>query len=482
MTIGQGQQGGTESPLAPWDVRFVPDGVYTLSLVATDRAGLVDRVPRRRHTGRPPAHGRSLPPARRRLRDRARPDRGNGQRRQHSPPGSSSRRRAWPRRPTSGRPSRTGRAAVEAGTLAEWSPLPPDGVYTLRLTARDKVELSASTRVTVTVDTTPPAQADRPAGEGHEGARGLRPRRGDLEREHRARPGRLSHLARRRGLVSDLLPQPAWDDGERIEGRYTYSVVAVDKAGNVSLPAPLPVLVDLTPPNVAFLSPPRRAPRCRARWRCGARPTASTTSRSTACSSARARRRRPGRSCRAPRFPSRRAGSASGWRSPTARTSSRSRPTTRTATARGSPGPSWSTPSPPGRPCSSRWPVPARRPTGSSRGGSRAPRPTWPATSSSATGGWRTRPGSCSGTCAATWCRGPPMPTTGSPTGVTATTSWPWTEPATSPLRRTRSAPRWTTVRPSPSSSSPPTGRASAPPSGSWLTRPTWTWRASGSS
>ena len=39
VTIGQGQQGGSGIALGPWDVRFVPDGVYTLSLVATDRAG-----------------------------------------------------------------------------------------------------------------------------------------------------------------------------------------------------------------------------------------------------------------------------------------------------------------------------------------------------------------------------------------------------------------------------------------------------------
>ncbi len=39
-TIAVGQVGGDGIALGAWDVRFVPDGVYTLSLVAIDRAGL----------------------------------------------------------------------------------------------------------------------------------------------------------------------------------------------------------------------------------------------------------------------------------------------------------------------------------------------------------------------------------------------------------------------------------------------------------
>jgi len=39
VTIGQGREGGNGIALGSWDVRFVPDGVYTLSLVVTDRAG-----------------------------------------------------------------------------------------------------------------------------------------------------------------------------------------------------------------------------------------------------------------------------------------------------------------------------------------------------------------------------------------------------------------------------------------------------------
>ena len=51
----------------------------------------------------------------------------------------------------------SGDAPVQSGPLAEWSPLPPDGVYTLRLTGRDEVGLTSEARVTLTVDTTPPA-------------------------------------------------------------------------------------------------------------------------------------------------------------------------------------------------------------------------------------------------------------------------------------------------------------------------------------
>ena len=149
---------------------------------------------------------------------------------------------------------------------------------------------------TVTVDTTPPAA---PTGlkstvtRAREGYGQVR-----VTWNANTEPDLAGYRVSRDGadLVSDLVPPPAWDDGERIEGRYVYSVVAVDKAGNVSPPTKLPVLVDLTPPTVAFLAPAS-----------GASVTGSVEVRGTAystddfaeyrLSSARARRRRPGLSC-----------------------------------------------------------------------------------------------------------------------------------------------------------------------------------------
>ena len=198
VTIGQGQEGGNGIALGPWDVRFVPDGLYTLSLVATDRAGwstesriavTLDGRPPTVALSRPLEGGYVTAPG---------PIVGTASDANfaswelEAAPGGAATAYQWA-------PVADGRAPVEAGTLAEWSPLPPDGVYTLRLTARDKVELSASDAGDADRRHDATGPTHRPPGEGHEGTRGLRPRRGDLEREHRARPGRLPHLTRRRG-------------------------------------------------------------------------------------------------------------------------------------------------------------------------------------------------------------------------------------------------------------------------------------------
>ena len=174
--------------------------------------GLVDRVPHRRHPRRPPAHGRTLPPARRRLRDRARPDRGNGHRRQtrflgarvgagrgrdRLPVGA---RRGGPRRRRGGHAGGVVTAAARRRLHAAAHRARQGRAQREHAGDRDRRH-----------DAT--GEAHRPAGEGHEGARGLRPRRGDLEREHRARSGRLSHLARRRW--AGVGPPPAAGLGRR---------------------------------------------------------------------------------------------------------------------------------------------------------------------------------------------------------------------------------------------------------------------------
>jgi subtilase family serine protease len=254
VAIAQGETGGDGIALGAWDVRFVPDGVYTLSLVATDRAGLstearvtvtLDSVPPTVAISSPVAGGYVTKPG---------PIMGTAADLNlaswelESAPGEASAAYQWS-------PLHSGTASVTDRGLADWSPLPPDGVYTLRLTARDKVDLSASTKTTVTVDTTPPAM---PTGLA---AKVTKAREGYGLVVVTWNPNTEPDLAgyrieRPRETWSDgLLGSPVWDDGERVEGRYAYRVLAEDKAGNQSPAATLQVLVDLTPPLVSFSFP-----------------------------------------------------------------------------------------------------------------------------------------------------------------------------------------------------------------------------------
>jgi subtilase family serine protease/Tol biopolymer transport system component/flagellar hook assembly protein FlgD/fibronectin type 3 domain-containing protein len=254
VPIAQGEIGGNGIPLGSWDVRFIPDGVYTLSLVATDRAGLsteariavtLDARPPTVALSRPVAGGYVTKPG---------PVVGTASDANlaswelESAPGEAVAAYQWS-------PLVSGKTSVTDETLADWSPLPPDGVYTLRLSARDKVDLTASTRTTVTVDTTPPAT---PTGLK---AKVTKAREGYGQVVVTWNPNTEPDLAGYRierpkeEWSTEILGSPAWDDGERIEGRYTYRVLAEDKAGNQSPPATLVVLVDLTPPLVSFSFP-----------------------------------------------------------------------------------------------------------------------------------------------------------------------------------------------------------------------------------
>ena len=252
-TIAVGQTGGEGISLGAWDVRFVPDGVYTLSLVAVDRGGLSAE-------SRVVVTLDGLAPTTTLLSPReggyvSRPGPVLGAVADANlvgwdlevAPGAAATAYQW-------LPLGSGKASVDGGALAEWSPLPPDGVYTLRLTARDEVGLTASTRSAVTVDTTPPAAPTGLAAKVTRGRDGY----GRVEVTWNANTEEdLAgyRVERPRAAWGALLGSPAWDDGERLEGRYTYRVLAEDRAGNQSPPATLQVLVDLTPPLVSFSFP-----------------------------------------------------------------------------------------------------------------------------------------------------------------------------------------------------------------------------------
>ena len=254
VDLASGSAGGSGIPLAAWDVRQLPDGDYTLGLKATDRAGLATEA---RATvaldSRPPTVAIGAPAEGRYVTapvaiTGTAADAHLASWSLEAAPGSAATAYQWA-------PVADGKDPVESGTLGQWSPLPPDGVYTLRLTARDKVDLEAAARVTVTVDTTPPAA---PAGlrsqvtKASEGYGSVR-----LTWNANAEPDLAGYRIWRDGvdLAGDSFPDPTRDDADRIEGRYVYAVAAVDRAGNVSPKATLTVRVDLTPPLVSFTSP-----------------------------------------------------------------------------------------------------------------------------------------------------------------------------------------------------------------------------------
>lgn len=141
------------------------------------------------------------------------------------------------------------------GELANWSPLPADGVQTLRLTVTDKVGLTGRALRTVIVDTTPPAAPT--------GLLADVTRRSDTEGDvhltwdPNSEPDLAGYRVFRDGeeLTPETIPNPLLLDAGRPDGTYVYEVEAWDKAGNISPRTPLRVRVDLTPPLVDILRP-----------------------------------------------------------------------------------------------------------------------------------------------------------------------------------------------------------------------------------
>src|SRR5207245_3598497 len=56
-------------------------------------------------------------------------------------------------------------------------------------------------------------------------------------------------------LLASEIAVTSFVDAGRLDGTYSYSVVAVDRAGNASAPGTVKVRVDLTPPLASVLSP-----------------------------------------------------------------------------------------------------------------------------------------------------------------------------------------------------------------------------------
>ncbi len=145
----------------------------------------------------------------------------------------------------------SGVSAVQSGLLLQWSSLPPDGAYLLRLTAIDKAGNTAETVRRIIVDTAPPGA---PAGL----QASIVNRQVQLAWQASPATDLAGYTVSRDGqrLTTALLTAPEYMDTTVSEGRYMYTVTASDQAGLTSAPSTaVTVTVDFTPPQVKIFGP-----------------------------------------------------------------------------------------------------------------------------------------------------------------------------------------------------------------------------------
>ncbi|MCG8519633.1 MAG: Ig-like domain-containing protein [Pseudomonadales bacterium] len=145
-----------------------------------------------------------------------------------------------------------GTSAVVNGNLAYLSELPQDGAYTLRLRAADQAGNEASTQLDVQIDTHPPGQPvlDSVSSSRDEGI--------NLSWTAVADDDLKGYLVERGGSIinSEPVNDTVYLDPLLGEGTYSYRIIAVDHAGNRSLPSEAKqIRVDWTPPKVAITNP-----------------------------------------------------------------------------------------------------------------------------------------------------------------------------------------------------------------------------------
>ena len=253
VPITRGALTGRDIEIGRWSVAGLLDGLYTLRLRATDRAGQQTET-RRSVTldGTPPYAAIQTPAADAYVSGvvtilGSALDESLEAWDLDVAPGTQATAFQW--------------ASVAHGTspsdeqeLAAWHA--SDGVHTLRLTVRDKVGHITTVFRTVTVDTTPPSA---PMG-----------LRSDLRQETaelvlrwnpNPEPDLAGYRLRRGGeLIVDSLQGVAFTEANLDEGAYDYALVALDKAGNESAPVNLHVRFDVTPPLALIQSPQADAP------------------------------------------------------------------------------------------------------------------------------------------------------------------------------------------------------------------------------
>jgi subtilase family serine protease/Tol biopolymer transport system component/flagellar hook assembly protein FlgD/fibronectin type 3 domain-containing protein len=234
-----------------WDVSTLADGTYTLQLYAEDKAGLTGESRVTLTVDNTPPTAAITLPADMAYVTKAMDIRGGAndanfaEYKLELTPGAKG---------TSSRFSEIGGGTqpVVDGVLLSWQALPPDGVYTLRLSAKDKADNVSEALVQVTVDTKPPAAPInlRATAENRSNAR--------LVWSANTEPDLAGYAVYRNGarITPTLLADPTYLDANLLEGRYTYVVTAFDKAGQESTKSNEALLVvDVTPPTTRISAP-----------------------------------------------------------------------------------------------------------------------------------------------------------------------------------------------------------------------------------
>jgi Tol biopolymer transport system component/flagellar hook assembly protein FlgD/fibronectin type 3 domain-containing protein len=146
---------------------------------------------------------------------------------------------------------KSGSAAVAAAPLVTWTKLVEDGDYCLRLTVEDKVEQRTETTIQLRQDTIPP-QAPLLGGE-IEGKTAIH-----LQWPANSEPDLVGYHLYRNGQKLNNAPLATleYSDPNLTEGTFTYTLIAVDLAGNQSAPSsPFTATIDLTAPTARLIAP-----------------------------------------------------------------------------------------------------------------------------------------------------------------------------------------------------------------------------------
>jgi len=163
---------------------------------------------------------------------------------------------------------RTSPLPVQGGVLATWSTagLPEDAVYTIRLVAADIQGGTTTAQVKVNIDNTPPAQPlglqAQLSGDNDVSLSWTANTEPDLAGYLLYRDGQLVNQIdpTDNSIRPYLLGATTYLDKARPDGTFVYTVVAVDKADNQSIPSnPASVMVDTRPPHAVIMQPADRA-------------------------------------------------------------------------------------------------------------------------------------------------------------------------------------------------------------------------------
>jgi Tol biopolymer transport system component/flagellar hook assembly protein FlgD/subtilase family serine protease len=173
--------------------------------------------------------------------------------------------------PTSWTVIRTSPLSIYYGVLAQWETLGLAGgqVYSIKLEAEDISGNSTAHQIAVTIDNTPPAKPVIISAAGVDAAATVTwntNTESDLAGYLLYRNGQLANVS---GVaVGDLKPYllapgagtTVYLDRSLPDGTFSYSVVAMDKAGNLSIPSdPKDVSIDTHEPHAAIVDPANMA-------------------------------------------------------------------------------------------------------------------------------------------------------------------------------------------------------------------------------